>query len=198
MSKDKKNKRAYSPHHSPVRRRICQLGLITGLGTAVPVLAQPAERMRPQAGDLLVFDGGPLDGRSITPGMLTLNQQPVAAFPKDPATGIVRSRNRLNRVMITRLAVDELDADTRANAAAGVIAYSAVCTHTGCDVENWEADQLRMRCPCHESEFSVRDNGRVVGGPAPRPLAMLPLTLQGGILQVRDGFTSRVGFQEQF
>ena len=55
-----------------------------------------------------------------------------------------------------------------------------------------------MACPCHESEFDISDNGNVVGGPAPRPLAMLPLAIEDGELRVAGAFKGRVGFQQQF
>ena len=66
-------------------------------------------------------------------------------------------------------------AETRARAADGIVAYSGVCTHTGCDVTDWYGDVLRFKCPCHESEFDPSDGARVVGGPAPWQLAALPL-----------------------
>jgi Rieske Fe-S protein len=47
-------------------------------------------------------------------------------------------------------------------------AFTAVCTHLGCTV-NQVNDGL-IRCPCHGSEYSITD-GSVKRGPAPRPLA---------------------------
>jgi len=79
-----------------------------------------------------------------------------------------------------------------------VIAYSIVCTHTGCDVTNWDSNELLMACPCHESQFDVYAGGNVVGGPAPRPLAILPLRVGNGEVIVAAGFTGRVGFTQQF
>ena len=77
-------------------------------------------------------------------------------------------------------------------------AMNAVCTHTGCDVTNWDPDNLFMACPCHESKFDVYNNAKVVGGPAPRPLAVLPLRLDGDAIVIADIFQGRVGFTQQF
>ena len=48
-----------------------------------------------------------------------------------------------------------------------VVAYSPQCTHLGC-AYHWENQRNQFVCPCHESLFSV--DGKVMGGPAARPL----------------------------
>lgn len=47
----------------------------------------------------------------------------------------------------------------------GIRAMSAVCTHLGCTVGSVE---WGYQCPCHGSRFDK--SGRVLRGPAPRPL----------------------------
>lgn len=47
----------------------------------------------------------------------------------------------------------------------GIYAISAICTHLGCIVS---ATEWGFQCPCHGSQFN--ENGKVIGGPAPRPL----------------------------
>lgn len=180
------------------RRTLIKMGIVTGIAAPIPVLSQPPNRMRPQLGDVMIFDEGPHMGEVVRPEMLELNQQPVSALAKDPETDTLRDGSRLNRVMISRIDPDKLTERYRANAADGVIAYSAICTHTGCDVINWNAEQLRMACPCHESQFDIYDGGKVVGGPAPRPLAMLPLEIIDGTVIVAASFRGRVGFTQQF
>ena len=180
------------------RRAVCKAGIVSGLAMPVSVLGQPADRMRPQEGDQLVYDGGETDGRLIIAEILETNAQPVAALPKDSDSGVIRGRSRLNRVMVMKMDASQMNERTLANAVQGIIAYSAICTHTGCDVTNWNAEDLNMACPCHESQFDVFNNGTVVGGPAPRPLAMLPLALNDGIVTVAGAFVGRVGFQQQF
>jgi Rieske Fe-S protein len=56
-------------------------------------------------------------------------------------------------------------------------AFSAVCTHQGCIVD--QVANGTIDCPCHGSQFSIK-NGRVVAGPAPRPLPHRPITVAGG------------------
>lgn len=62
-----------------------------------------------------------------------------------------------------------------------ITVYSPICTHLGCGYR-WEAVQQRFHCPCHRSFFS-RD-GKVLAGPAPRPLDTLPTKIEGGRLLV--------------
>ncbi len=48
-----------------------------------------------------------------------------------------------------------------------VVAFGPQCTHLGC-AYHWEAEKSQFICPCHTSIFSI--DGKVVSGPAPRPL----------------------------
>lgn len=52
----------------------------------------------------------------------------------------------------------------------GFKVISAVCTHLRCTV-NWSDINNRFECPCHGSVFSTE--GKVISGPAPRPLDWL-------------------------
>jgi cytochrome b6-f complex iron-sulfur subunit len=56
----------------------------------------------------------------------------------------------------------------------GFRALSAVCTHLGC-ITRYQPDRNIIACPCHGSRFSLE--GDVLGGPAPRPLRWLQMTL---------------------
>jgi len=55
-------------------------------------------------------------------------------------------------------------------------AFSAVCTHMGCLVN--QISDGTIDCPCHGSQFSIKD-GSVVGGPAPSPLAAQAIKVSG-------------------
>ena len=64
----------------------------------------------------------------------------------------------------------------------GFAAASAVCTHLGCTVQWFNNDQ-KFHCPCHGSVFAA--DGKVLHGPAPRPLEWLEITMaEDGQLQV--------------
>jgi Rieske Fe-S protein len=55
-------------------------------------------------------------------------------------------------------------------------AFSAVCTHMGCIVN--QISNGRIDCPCHGSEYSITD-GAVLAGPAPKPLPAKQLKVAG-------------------
>ena len=151
--------------------------------------------VRPKPGDLLVRADDP-EHRSLRPEDIPLNAHQIAAWAMDPATRTVRSGSRFNALILLRLDESALSAATRARAADGVLAYTAICTHSGCDVDAWIADRLVLSCSCHESEFDPKDAARVLGGPAPRVLPALPLKNVDGTLVVARPFTSRVGFEQ--
>jgi Rieske Fe-S protein len=113
----------------------------------------------------------------------------------DPGSNVVRDGSRLNQILLVRIGAAELTEETRSLAADGILAYSGVCTHTGCDVTLWKAETKRFRCPCHESEFDPKDGGRVVGGPAPRRLPRLPVKVVEGVPMAGGAFMGRLGFQ---
>lgn len=58
----------------------------------------------------------------------------------------------------------------------GFIAFSRVCTHLGCLVE-YERSNQRLLCPCHAGIFDL--DGSVISGPPPKPLAIIPLRIDG-------------------
>jgi Rieske Fe-S protein len=55
-------------------------------------------------------------------------------------------------------------------------AFNAVCTHQGCIVNSIANGTID--CPCHGSEFSIKD-GSVVHGPATSPLQAVAIKVQG-------------------
>ena len=64
-----------------------------------------------------------------------------------------------------------------------VVAFSPQCTHLGC-AYHWEDTSNTFVCPCHTSAFSV--DGKVLGGPAPRPLDRYEVKIDGGKILVGE------------
>jgi ubiquinol-cytochrome c reductase iron-sulfur subunit len=83
----------------------------------------------------------------------------------------------------------------------GLLAFSKICTHAGCAIALYRSPVYEptseppgLACPCHYSVFDTRTGGRVVAGPAGRPLPQLPLQLgPGGELQAAGGFSGPIG-----
>ena len=166
------------------------------VGDVAPSEPGPAEEHdHPADGDLFVFALGDRQGQVITPEDVPEAGPQIIAYPMEPGGSHVGSMSRLDQVILLRLDPSELTEQTLARSAGGIVAYSAVCTHTGCDVEEWDEETRHLVCPCHESEFDPSDNARVVFGPAPRRLPALPVKVVDGVLTAAGGFTSRVGFQ---
>ncbi|MBW3611663.1 MAG: Rieske 2Fe-2S domain-containing protein [Actinobacteria bacterium] len=75
-----------------------------------------------------------------------------------------------------------------------VVAYSKLCTHTGCPVGLYQTDLDLLLCPCHQSTFDVLDGAKPVFGPAARPLPQLPLGVdEEGFLIATGDFSGPVG-----
>ena len=157
--------------------------------------ADPA-RERPKESDLLVAVGSTAASEPLRHDDLPLGGNPMMAWPMDAETHTVRSGSRLNKLLLLRLDPEGFDPQTKEHAAEGVVAYSAVCTHTGCDVTNWHPDSELLECPCHYSTYNPKEGAKVVSGPSPRRLPALPLKIVDNRLVVSKPFTGRAGFQQ--
>ena len=75
-----------------------------------------------------------------------------------------------------------------------VTVFSPICTHLGCGY-HWDAADRKFKCPCHGSVYDL--TGRVLAGPAPRPLDVLPSKVEQGRLLVmykefKSGVTGQI------
>lgn len=59
---------------------------------------------------------------------------------------------------------------------------SGICTHQGCAVQ-WTPESNFYFCPCHGSKYAR--NGKVINGPAKKPLPTLPCSVEGGTVYVQ-------------
>jgi len=173
--------------------------VVLGLDLVPDAIAQGVElrSVRPQPGDQLVFADGTRKGEIISVADIEPGGPQVQAFALEPRSKLIRDGSRLNKILLVRSDPESLSAETRNRAVEGITAYSGVCTHQGCDVGTWDAQTKLLWCPCHDSKYDPRENGRVVGGPAPKRLAALPLKMVDGALTVAGGFTGPVGFQNR-
>ncbi len=133
---------------------------------------------------LVTMDGKPVSLASLQPGSM------VTVFPEDQV-GAERAQTVLIRVKEQLL---QLPQDRASWAPGGYVAYSRVCTHAGCPVGEFEAEQSVLLCPCHQSTFDVLRAAAPTGGPAARPLPQLPLYADAdGTLRAGGGFTAPPG-----
>lgn len=73
-------------------------------------------------------------------------------------------------------------------------AFSKICSHLGCPTSLYESQTNRILCPCHQSQFLATEYARPIFGPATRPLAQLPITVNDeGYLVARSDFAEPVG-----
>jgi rieske iron-sulfur protein len=182
-----------------LRRRHAMLGAAMTLAPwAFPAKAEDQANdptsERPQIGDHFVFLAGPKKDQPARRDDLELGGPQAQVYPADPK-GVVRDGSLLNLVVLARVGADGLDDDTRARSADGVVAYSAICTHQACPVSQWSEEKKAMVCSCHGSTYDPKNSAQVIFGPAPAPLAALPLKSDNGLLIVAGGFTGRVGRQ---
>lgn len=86
---------------------------------------------------------------------------------------------RRNRVDGWKVTSEKSTAWVVKNSANQVTAFSPQCTHLGC-AYHWDQTQNEFVCPCHNSLFSI--DGKVLGGPAPRPLDRYVTKIEGNKL----------------
>ena len=117
------------------RRTVLKAGI--GAALALPMFPQsssgtePAGLVGPEEDDLFVWDFGERMGEVITVEEVPFEGPQIVAYPMDPVTGTVRDETRLNQVILIRLDPASLSEETLLRSAGGIVAYSAVCTHTG-------------------------------------------------------------------
>lgn len=181
---------------NPTRREVLKLcgGAVVSIaaGMSFPVWSAEVSDERPEAGDYLVL----ADSAGV-PVPLSLadlqNEKPIVAVPFNLTTGVVKSGSRLNKILLIRVPSERIHADIVSKSAGGVLAYSAICTHQGCDITTYVPKDDTLFCFCHLSQFKPTTGGDVVTGPAPRRLPMLPLRLENKKLVVAGKFSSKPG-----
>jgi ubiquinol-cytochrome c reductase iron-sulfur subunit len=147
-----------------------------------------------------------VDGALIKPGDLVVGQlvncEPEVFFetnangePKYSGTRLLQEKAKAPVILVRMDPADITPLKSRENwGINGILCYSKICTHVGCPISLWEHQTHHLLCPCHQSTFDLADNGKVVFGPAARPLPQLPITTdKDGYIVAQSDFHEPVG-----
>jgi len=190
---------AFSEELGPmIRRRSLLLRALAAAGGAIGLaLLLPVLSLGPAPGNTLKVTGWRRGLRVVDEGgnPLTLDALPedgfITVYPEGEV-GRSDSQALLIRVPPGML---HLPAAMMAGVPRGIyVCYSKLCTHAGCPVGLYRAQERSLFCPCHQSQFNVLDGAKPYFGPAARPLPQLPLALNAdGFLVAMGDFAAPVG-----
>jgi nitrite reductase/ring-hydroxylating ferredoxin subunit len=71
-----------------------------------------------------------------------------------------------------------------ANVGGTFYAFDDTCTHMQCSLAEGDLEETTVICPCHGSEFDVR-NGAVLQGPAREPVETYEARVEGDNLEIK-------------
>jgi Rieske Fe-S protein len=138
-----------------VDRRVLLAG--TGVGAAVLLAACSSGGSSSGSSDTGSTSSGSSGGSGSGTALATLSSIQVGS-------AVSAQDSQGNPIIVARPATDT------------AVAFSAICTHQGCTVAPAGSE---LDCPCHGSRYSAT-TGKVLGGPAPKPLPSIPVTVRGG------------------
>ena len=171
------------------RRRFFQgiLTVFAGGAACSGALPRKESEKGPQSGDWLVHADGVMAGEPVEAASVLGSERSFLVFPQDPESGLVRNARRQNLAVLCSALPD-----AAAREDVSIVAYSAICTHQECIVSRVYKPRAVLICGCHYSKFDISNGARVISGPAPRPLASLPVENADGLVRVVDGFQGPV------
>jgi len=139
--------------------------------------------------------GTPIRPSDVEVGQL-INGQPAIFFETDDeghpvmhGHEVINAKAKAAVILVRMRPEDITPSEGRENwGIDGVLCFSKICTHVGCPISLWEQQTHHLLCPCHQSTFDLANNGKVVFGPAYRPLPQLPLAVddEGYLVAVSD------------
>lgn len=158
-----------SPHQAvdvPPTRRAFYVGFINGvMGLIGLALAAPAAIY-------LLFPPKQRKGQEW------VETSDLSAIPSGTPTEISFQRTRVDGWKVTNVKATAWVVKKPNN---DVVAFAPECTHLAC-AYHWDDPSHTFVCPCHGSVFSI--DGKVLGGPAPRPLDRLMTKIDAGKLAI--------------
>ncbi|HEX8930710.1 MAG TPA: Rieske (2Fe-2S) protein [Actinomycetota bacterium] len=190
---------AFSEELGPmIRRRSLLLRALAAAGGAIGLaLLLPVLSLGPAPGNTLKVTGWRRGLRVVDEGgnPLTLDALPEDGFITVYPEGEVGRSDSQALLIRVPPGLLHLPAAMMAGVPRGIyVCYSKLCTHAGCPVGLYRAQERSLFCPCHQSQFNVLDGAKPYFGPAARPLPQLPLALNAdGFLVAMGDFAAPVG-----
>jgi ubiquinol-cytochrome c reductase iron-sulfur subunit len=139
--------------------------------------------------------GTPIKPSDMQVGQL-VNGQPAVVYETDAdgepvlhGTELLQVKSKASIIVVRMRPEDVTPSKGRENwGVDGILCFSKICTHVGCPISLWEQQTHHLLCPCHQSTFDLGDNGKVIFGPAHRPLPQLPLGVddEGYLIAMSD------------
>lgn len=171
-----------------LRRALMAAAASLGLAALVPISSLGPRYRPPTTGwaggvRLVTADGDPIRPEELGPAGVAM------VWPED----VVRAEHGM--AILVRL-LDDPQPPTRSDWVVDgrIVAYSRVCTHTGCAIGTFRETDSAVYCPCHQAQFDLRRGAEPTFGPASRPLPQLPLGVGAdGYLVALGDFTQPVG-----
>jgi len=184
----------YADTVAEMRRRdyakaLATVGGLTAVASVAAPLASLQKVFEREYTGPIYGDGVPLvdaEGERISESRLGEGEQ-LTVFP-EPRPGLEDAPT-----ILVRFAQGEYGSGVAEEfTVSGYAAYSKVCTHAGCMVSDREGSTLV--CPCHFGKFDPTGGGEVSGGPPPRGLPQLPITVSSdGYLVATADFDGSIG-----
>ena len=165
-------------------------GTLNSFAAGGPMPLQQAHGI-PLTGDIFVFIDGMKKGNVVAVNDVAVDAPPLTVQAKDPNGEVRESDN--STVLLYRVSPDKIPAGMKNDTVEGIMAYSAVCTHLGCMLSNWDAPTKQFLCPCHDALFDPLKEGANTGGAISRTLPHFPLKATDGKLVVSDKPSGYVG-----
>jgi rieske iron-sulfur protein len=162
-------------------------------GGAMPL---PQAKGVPQIGDTFALSAGPNKGKEVMVADVVMDARPVLAVAKNPSTGKLEEEagdNDHATVLLYRVSPDSYPAEMKDDTVEGISCYSAMCTHLGCLLSDWNASEKVFKCPCHDATFDPLKQGKNVGGPKLREIPYIPIKAVDGKLVVAGKPSGYVG-----